>query len=371
MLELIAGLSFVLHKWTDLWVALAPLVVNAVLSFLQEQRASAAVTALRRRLRVTARVLRDGSWSGIPARELVVGDVVRVRDGDFVPADVQLFEGTLQVDQSALTGESREVARATDDPIHSGSVVRHGEATGVVIATGTRTFFGRTIELVDSARPKLHVEEVITRVVKWLFLIVGVLVAIAVVGALVTGIALLDILPLSLVLSMSAVPVALPVMFTVSMAVGSIELGRRGVLITRLSAAEDAANMDVLCADKTGTLTMNRLALTGALPQPGFTEDDVVRDGALASNEADQDPIDLAFLRAARERGLLDPSAKVRAFTPFSPAIRRTEAVIDMGDRLSRVHERGTAYDRGGSQCRARGDRGARSSAHSASTSRC
>jgi len=337
MLELIAAQSWVLHKWADLSVALALLVVNAVLSFLQEQRASAAVAALRHRLQVTARVLREGAWQAIPARELVVGDIVRVRGGDFVPADVQLFEGTLQVDQSALTGESRELARGTDEPIHSGSIVRHGEANGVVIATGTRTFFGRTTELVESAGPKLHVEEVVTRVVKWLFLIVGVLVSVAVVGALVAGLGLGEILPLSLVLLMSAVPVALPVMFTVSMAVGSIELGRRGVLITRLSAAEDAANMDVLCADKTGTLTRNQLSLTGAVPQPGFTEDDVVRDGALASNEANQDPIDLAFLRAARERGLLEGGATVRSFTPFSPATRRTEAVIEIGGRGSRL----------------------------------
>lgn len=337
MIELIVLLSVILHKWVDVWVALTLLLVNAVLSFLQEQRASAAVSALRGRLQVTARVLRDGEWSGVPARDLVRGDIVRVRSGDFVPADVQLIEGGVQVDQSALTGESRELSRTVDEILYSGSIVRQGEATAVVVAKGVRTYFGRTTELVQSAHPKLHVEEVITRVVKWLFVIVGTLVSIALIASVVEGLPLLDVLPLSLVLLMSAVPVALPVMFTVSMAVGSMELARRGVLVTRLSAAEDAATMDVICADKTGTLTMNRLALVRALPQPGFAEEAVISDGALASSEADQDPIDLAFLRAARERRLLETMPRRLSFVPFSPATRRTEAFIERGGRRTHV----------------------------------
>jgi H+-transporting ATPase len=330
MIELIAVVSLILHKWADLWIAVALLVVNAVLSFLQEHRAAAAVSALRSRLQVTARARRDGAWQAISARLLVPGDVVRVRTGDFVPADAQIMSGTLQVDQSALTGESREITRTTDDVLYSGSVVREGEATAVVAATGLGTYFGRTAQLVESAHPKLHVEEVISRVIKWLFLIVGTLVAVTVVVSFVEGLPLLDILPLSLVLLMSAVPVALPVMFTVSMAVGSMELARHGVLVTRLSAAEDAANMDVICADKTGTLTMNRLSFVGAVPQPGFTTDDVLRTGALASQEADQDPIDLAFLRAAGDRKLLDKEITAISFTPFSPKTRRTEALVEL-----------------------------------------
>lgn len=337
MLELIAILSFVLHKYTDLGIVLALLLVNAVISFLQEQRASAAVAALRSRLQVMSRVLRDGSWQVLPARELVSGDVVRVRTGDFIPADVQLLDGELHVDQSALTGESQELTKTTGDILYSGSVARQGEATAVVVATGVRTYYGRTTQLVAGARPKLHVEEVVTRVVKWLLLIVGVQVAVALIGAIIEGLPLVEILPLALVVLMGAIPVALPVMFTVSMAVGARELARLGVLVTRLSAAEDAANMDVVCADKTGTLTMNRLALMGVRPQPGFTEDDVVRDGALASHEADQDPIDLAFLRAARERRMLDDAGTTRSFVPFSPKTRRTEAVVDLGGRTYRV----------------------------------
>ena len=331
MLELIAALSFVLGKRADLAIALALLGVNAVLSFFQEQRASSAVSALRHRLQVTARVLRDGLWQPTPARQLVVGDILRLRSGDFVPADAQVIDGELKIDQSALTGESGELNKSVNDAVYSGSIVHHGEATAVVIATGVRTYFGRTTQLVESAQPKLHIEEVIARVVKWLFLIVGTMISVTLIVSIVQGLRLIEILPLSLVLLMSAIPVALPVMFTVSMAIGSIELARRGVLVTRLSAAEDAANMDVLCADKTGTLTMNRLSLTGVLPEPGFTEDDVVRNGALASNEADQDPIDVAFLRAAGDRNLRNGNEKILSFMPFSPDTRRTEAVVDVG----------------------------------------
>ena len=337
MIELIALFSLLLHKDADLAVALALLLVNALLSFLQEQRASAAVAALRQRLQVTARVVRDGTWRSLSAHDLVAGDVIRLRSGDFVPADVQLIDGGLEVDQSALTGESLQLTRGANATLYSGSVVKQGESDAIVIATGVRTYYGRTTQLVDSAHPKLHVEQIITRVVRWLFLIVGVQVVIAVVLALAKGGSLIEILPLSLVLLMSAVPVALPVMFTVSMALGSMELARRGVIVTRLSAAEDAANMDVLCADKTGTLTMNRLSLRTVLAQPGFTEDDVLRDAAAASHEANQDPIDLAFLRAARERGLPRASERTLSFLPFSPQTRRTEAVIERDARRYRI----------------------------------
>ena len=337
MLELMAVLSFVLHKRTDLVIVLALLVVNAVVSALQERSASTALAALRSRLRVTSRVLRDAHWSVAAARDLVVGDVVRVRVGDFIPADAQVIDGDIRVDQSTLTGESQEVARTTDDRLYSGSTVRRGEATAVVVATGTETYFGRTTELVAGARPKLHVEEVVARVVRWLFVIVGIQVAVVLIGALLKGVAAVEVLPLALVLLLSAIPVALPVMFTVSMAVGARELSRLGVLVTRLSAAEDAASMDVVCADKTGTLTMNRLDLAGVLAEPGFSDGDVIRDGAWASHEADQDPIDLAFLRGARERHLLDDAVVVRQFTPFSPDTRRTEATLERNGQASRV----------------------------------
>ena len=339
MLELIMVLSAVLGKYPDLVVVSALLVINAVLSFMQERRAAGVVAALRRRLQVTARVRREATWQVIPARELVPGDIVRLRPGDIIPADVKLLTGVLTVDQSALTGESKDADKAPGAVLSSGSVLRRGEGNGVVMLTGAKTYFGRTTELVQQARPKLHIEAVVAQVVRWLFVIVGALLGVVVILSLVRGAPLIEMVPLMLVLLMSAVPVALPVMFTISMAIGSKELAKRGVLVTRLSAAEDAATMDVLCVDKTGTITMNQLAVTGVMPLEPATDADVLFAGALASQEANQDPIDLAFLAAAKERHLFDHLPKVTpvSFAPFDAKNRRTEAVVEQNGQRLRV----------------------------------
>jgi H+-transporting ATPase len=337
MLELIMVLSAVLGNYSDLAVVGALLVVNAVLSFLQEHRAAGVVEALRRRLQVSARVQRDSSWQVIPARELVPGDIVRMRSGDIIPADVKLLTGALSVDQSALTGESKDADKAPGEVLSSGSVARRGEGNGVVMLTGAKTYFGRTTELVQEARPKLHIEAVVAKVVRWLFVIVGALQGVVIVLSVIRGVPLIEMIPLMLVLLVSAVPVALPVMFTVSMALGSKELAKRGVLVTRLSAAEDAATMDVLCVDKTGTITMNQLAVTDVIPLAHATEADVLFAGALASQEANQDPIDLAFLAAAKAHHVFDslPAVTPVSFAPFDAKSRRTEAMVEQnGKRL-------------------------------------
>ena len=339
MLELIMILSAVLRKFPDLAVVSTLLVVNAVVSFMQERRAAGVVETLRRRLQVSARVLREASWQVIPARELVPGDIVRVRSGDIIPADVKLLTGALSIDQSALTGESKDADKAPGEALSSGSVVRRGEGNGVVMLTGAKTYFGRTTELVQQARPKLHIDAVMAKVVRWLFLVVGLLLAMVVVLSLMRGTPLLEMIPLMLILFMSAIPLSLPVMFTVSMAVGSKELAKRGVLVTRLSASEDAATMDVLCVDKTGTITMNQLAVTGVIPLEHATETDVLFAGALASSEADQDPIDRAFLAVAKERHIFDNFPKVTpvSFAPFDAKNRRTEAVVEQNGQRLRV----------------------------------
>lgn len=339
MLELIMVLSAVLGNYSDLAVVGALLVVNAVLGFMQEHRAEGVVDALRKQLQVSARVRRDSDWQIIPARELVPGDIVRVRSGDVIPADIKLLTGALSVDQSALTGESNDVDKAPSDVLSSGSIARRGEGNGVVILTGARTYFGRTTELVQVARPKLHIEAVVTKIVRWLFIIVGVLLGVVVVLSVIRSVPMIQMVPLMLVLLMSAVPVALPVMFTVSMALGSKELAKRGVLITRLSAVEDAATMDVLCVDKTGTITMNQLTVTAVIPLEKATEADVLLAGALASQEANQDPIDLAFLRAAKAHHVFDglPAATPVSFAPFDAKSRRTEAVVEQNGQRIRV----------------------------------
>ncbi len=339
MLELIMVLSAVLRKYSDLIVVSALLVINAILSYAQERRAAGVVEALRKRLQVNARVLRDSKWQVVPARELVPGDIVRVRPGDIIPADVKVLTGALSVDQSALTGESKDADKKPGDVLSSGSVVRRGEGNGVVMLTGAKTYFGRTTELVQEARPKLHIEAVVSKVVRWLFVIVGALLGGVVILSVIRHASLIEMIPLLLVLLMSAVPVALPVMFTVSLAVGSKELAKLGVLVTRLSAAEDAATMDVLCVDKTGTITMNQLTVTGVIPQGGASEADLLFAGALASQEANQDPIDLAFLAAAREQNVFDNLPKVTpvSFEPFDAKNRRTEAVIEQNGQRFRV----------------------------------
>ncbi len=337
MLELIMILSAALKKYSDFALVSALLVINAILGFMQERRAAGVVEALRKRLQVSARVLRDSKWSVLPAREIVPGDIVRVRSGDIIPADVKLLTGTMTVDQSALTGESKDVDKNPGDVLSSGSIVRRGEGNGVVMLTGAQTYFGRTTELVQKARPVLHIEAVVAKVVRWLFIIVGTLIVVVIALSLIRGIPLIQMAPLMLVLLMSAVPVALPVMFTVSMAFGSKELAKHGVLVTRLSAAEDAATMDVLCVDKTGTITMNKISVTGVIPLDKSSETDVLFAGALASQEANQDPIDLAFLAAAQERHIFDdiPAVTPISFAPFDAKNRRTEAVVEQnGQRL-------------------------------------
>jgi H+-transporting ATPase len=339
MLELIMVLSAILGRYSDLAVVSVLLIVNAMLGFMQERRAAGVVETLRQRLQVSARVLREAAWQVVPARELVPGDIIRVRPGDIIPADVKLLTGLLSIDQSALTGESKDVDKAPGEVLSSGSVVRQGEGNGVVILTGAKTYFGRTTELVQEARPRLHIEAVVAKVVRWLFVIVGMLLGIVIILSLIRHVPLLEMVPLMLVLLMSAVPVALPVMFTVSMAVGAKELAKRGVLVTRLSATEDAATMDVLCVDKTGTITMNQLAVTGVIPLEHAIESEVLFAAALASQESNQDPIDLAFLAAAKDRHIFDNAPVVTpiSFAPFDAKNRRTEAVVEQNGQRLRV----------------------------------
>ena len=338
MLELIMVVSAVLKNYSDVEVVGALLVINAVLSFTQERRSAGVVEALRKRLQVSARVLRDATWQVVPARELVPGDILRVRSGDIVPADVKLQSGAASVDESALTGESKDVEKAPGDELSSASVVRRGEGNGVVTLTGAKTKFGRTTELVQKARPKLHIEEVTAKVVRWLFVIVGVLLCVVLAMSLIKGAPLNQSIPLMLILLMSAIPISLPVMCTVSLAVGSKELGKLGVLVTRFSAAEDAATMDVLCADKTGTITMNQLAVTSVIPLEKATEAEVLFAGALASEDANQDPLDLAFLAAAKDKKVFDgvPAVTPVSFAPFDAKNRHTEAVVEQGGQ--RLH---------------------------------
>ncbi|MDP8024155.1 MAG: HAD-IC family P-type ATPase, partial [Conexivisphaerales archaeon] len=338
MLEITMVLTLVLGKYLDFYIVTGLLLLNVLLGYVQEERANKALEALKQKLHVNSRALRDGRWVVIPARELVPGDIVRIRAGDIVPADIIIGEGEVEVDQSALTGESLTVSRGRDEVVYSGSVIKRGEATGIVTAIGAKTYFGKTTELVNVARPKLHMEEVIGQVVKWLLIMVVVLLAAAFAySAILVKTSYLDLLELSLVLLVSAIPVALPAMFTITMALGSIELSKKGVLVTRLSASEDAASMDTLCTDKTGTITLNRISIAEVVPLDSLNEDQVITFGALASQEANQDPIDVAFIQEAKEKNVDLSKYKVLKFVPFDPKTRRTEATVQYDGKVVEV----------------------------------
>jgi H+-transporting ATPase len=328
MLEATAVITLILGKYPQTLVIVFLLLFNAAMSLWREKRARSAMASLKQRLRIQSRVKRDGKWSIIPARELVPGDLVRVRAGDLLPADAKIIDGSFGVDQSALTGESIIVEKSAGEIAYSGSAVKRGEVTGIVVATGTKTYFGKTVSLLELAKPKLHMEEVTVKVAHRLLIIVLASLLAVFVYALLTGFPLAVLLPLAGVLLVASVPVAMPTMFTVNMALGSLALAKQGVLVTRLGAIEDAATMDVLCVDKTGTITMNKLFVEDEVPTNGFSKSDVLLHGAFASQEANHDPIDIAFLSAAAEAHISLDGYLQTEFVPFDPKTRMTEATI-------------------------------------------
>jgi H+-transporting ATPase len=303
------------------------LVLNAVLSLLQEGRAQKALALLRQQLHVQARVRRDGVWVTLAAEELVPGDVIHLRQGTIVPADVCMEEGSLLVDQSALTGESAAVSVQAGKTAYAGSMVRGGEATAEITATGVHTFFGKTAELVRTAGSANRQEHEIVGVVRNLFVVNAAMVVIVTGYAHYAGMSLGQVLPLLLAVLLASIPVALPATFTFAAALGSLELSKRGVLITRLSALHDLASMTVLCSDKTGTLTRNEATVTALWTAPGSSEDDMVRAAAMASDPAGQDPVDGAIVKAATDRGWREGEGERLDFKPFDPVTKRAEAV--------------------------------------------
>jgi len=331
MLEITIVLTAIMGKIPELFVILTLLIFNAILGFLQEGKANKALEYLRQRIRPNARVKRDGNWMIIPAEELVPDDLIRVRMGDVVPADVDLREGQLLVDQSILTGESFAAEKKSGDLLYSGSTIKNGEGTGIITATGDHTYFGRTIELVQIAKPKLQMEVVTSKVVRLMLIMVVCLLGFGIVVGLFKGTNPQDLIILMVILLIASIPIALPTVITVTTALGSLELSKQGVLITRLDSVEDAALMNVLCADKTGTITQNQLKVEECI---NFKCDitDVLRYGALASKESDQDPIDLAFIQAVQERNISLMGYVQLQFVPFDPALRRTSAVIAYAD---------------------------------------
>ena len=329
MIEIAAIISAVIQHWTDFWIITALLLVNAVVGFWHEHKAENAIELLKKRLSLNAKVLRDGTWQVVPSRELVPGDIVRVRLGDIVPADIKLISGDyVQVDESALTGESLPVEKHAADVAYASSIIKQGEMTAVVYATAMNTYFGKTAKLVEVAKTESHFQKAVIKVGDYLIVLATFLVILIFMVALFRHESLLETLQFALILIVASIPVALPAVLSVTMAVGAAALARKKAIVSKLAAIEEMAGMDVLCSDKTGTLTQNKLTLSEPVPFPGYSKEEVILLGALASREEDQDPIDIAILSSAKTLPIKINKYRVTSFTPFDPVHKRTEASI-------------------------------------------
>jgi len=330
MLWLVIAISYVLGHIVDFYVVLVLLIFNAIVSFAEEYKADSSIELLKKRLVVKARVLRSGSWLEIDAKYVVPGDIMRVRLGDVVAADAKVIEAEgLEADESALTGESMPVAKSKSSMIYAGSSITHGEATCVVVATGVNTYYGKTVKLVENARPKSHLEEAIMSIVKYLVAAdIGIVAIMFIYGVLVLHYVIAILLPFSLVVILASVPVALPAAFTVAMALGTEKLANKHVLITKLEALEETSNTNVLCLDKTGTVTENKIFVEQASPFIG-DEKQLIKLAAEASRAEDKDPIDIAILDKAKSIGT--SLGRQLKFMPFDPNTKRTEAEIKDG----------------------------------------
>jgi H+-transporting ATPase len=325
MLEAATILELVLGKYVEAAIIVVLLLFNAALGFFQEGRAQETLAALKKRLALTASVRRDGAWKNLPAADLVPGDIIKLSLGGVVAADVKLLQGNVLLDQSMLTGESIGSEAGPGFQTFAGALVQRGEAIAEITATGIHTKFGRTAELVRTAHVVSSQQKAVLQVVRNLAVFNGILILLLVAYALAHAMPMSEIIPLVLTAVLASIPVALPATFTLASALGARALARQGVLPTRLSAVDEAASIDVLCADKTGTLTRNQLSVTTVQPMPGFDESHILTMAALASSDGGQDPVDAAIRSAAAQKVSANPP-KLSHFKPFDPATKMSEA---------------------------------------------
>lgn len=326
MIEAALILSAVARHWPDFFIILVLLLANAMVGFFEEREAGNAIAALKAKLAVKARVKRDGKWITPESRELVPGDIIRLRLGDIVPADARLLDGDpVEVDQSALTGESLPAERKSGEAVFSGSIIRRGEIEAMVYATGSNTYFGKTAQLVQEAGTISHFQKAVLKIGNYLIVLAIALVAIIITVAIIRGDAILTTLQFALVLTVAAIPVAMPTVLSVTMAVGARLLAKKKAIVSKLVAIEELAGVDLLCADKTGTLTQNKLTLGDPFTINDFPADQVILYGALASRAENNDTIDLAVLDGVKDKDTLN-KYKVGHFIPFDPVHKRTES---------------------------------------------
>ena len=332
MIEAAVILSAAARHWPDFGIILLLLLANAMVGFWEEHQAGNAIAALKATLAIKARVKRDGRWVNPAARELVPGDVIRLRLGDIVPADARLLDGDeISVDQSALTGESLPASRKSGDAVFSGSIVRRGGIDALVYATGSKTYFGKTAELVETAVTVSHFQKAVLKIGNYLIILALILVAVIIALGVYRGEPILTVLQFALVLTVAAIPVAMPTVLSVTMAVGARLLAKKQAIVSKLVAIEELAGVDVLCADKTGTLTQNKLTLGNPFCLDKITTDELILAGALASQAANDDTIDIAVLGGLKDKQALKPY-QVTHFMPFDPVHKRTEATVKGAD---------------------------------------
>jgi len=328
MIEAAVILSAIVRHWADFSVILVLLIMNAVVGFWEEYQAGNAIDALKKKLAMEARVRRNGAWKNIPSRELVPGDIIRLRLGDIIPADAKLLEGDpIEVDQSALTGESLPVERKTEDNVFSGSIVNQGEIEAIVYATGSSTYFGKTAQMVEEEKGASHFQRAVLKIGDYLIIIAVVLVALILITALFRHEQLLTALRFALVLTVAAIPVAMPTVLSVTMAVGARLLAAKDAIVRRLASIEELAGIDILCSDKTGTLTQNKLTLSDIVSLGDNEKDQIILYGALASRSEDKDAIDNAVIKGLDDDTLLK-DYKIIHFQPFDPVHKRTEGTV-------------------------------------------
>lgn len=332
MIEAAVVLSAAARHWPDFIIILVLLVANAVIGFWEEYQSGNAIAALKAKLALEAEVKRDGKWITAASRELVPGDVIRVRLGNVIPADAHLLEGDpIEVDKSALTGESLSATCKSGDAVFSGSIVRQGETDALVYATGRNTYFGKTAHLVEEAHSVSHFQCAILKIGNYLIILAVTLVAVIMAFAVFRGDPILTTLQFALVLTIAAIPVAMPTVLSVIMAVGARLLAKKEAIVTRLASIDELAGVDILCSDKTGTLTQNKLSLGDPFTINNIPADEVILSAALASRAEDNDTIDLAVLNALKDKSSLK-SYQVLHFKPFDPVNKRTEATVQDAD---------------------------------------
>jgi len=338
MIEVAAILSAIVKHWDDVIIITTLLLFNAVVGFWQEHQAANAVDALKKQLALKARVRRGGKWSEIDAEGLVPGDLIRLRLGDVIPADVKLYDGDyLSVDQSAMTGESLPVTKKVNDIAYSGAIVKQGEAAAVVVATGENTFFGKTAKLVSTAKQPSHFQKAVLNIGDYLIVLSVTLILILMTVQLLRGANFVEIVQFALILTVASIPVAMPAVLSITMAVGAVVLSRMKAIVSRLESIEEMAGMDILCSDKTGTLTQNKLKMGDPVGLAGTDTKTLLVTAALASKSEDNDPIDMAVLNALGEDSRMNEYEQIK-FVPFDPVAKRTEGEIkDKGGETFKV----------------------------------